>query len=268
MDNTGGGGGHEHHLDDLWAKGVFAATMTERIAMVEREPDQQPEAHEPASEGARKELARTPWKPDSERQAMEAGMCGARTRTGGTCTNRKGKKTDHLGYGRCAFHCGSTPNGNQAVEQERVMSEIAHLFAAERIECNDPLEGLAEAERRARTMGRVLEKTASELERWWGPNHLGDAVPHVAVDLLGQWTDKSARISKLAIDAGLDERRVKLAERQGEMLAQVLRGFLESLQSALVAAGAPESLVCQVWSNEVPGIVRLALQQASEEDVS
>ncbi len=77
---------------------------------------------------------------------------------------------------------------------------------------------------------------------------------------------KAARISKLAIDAGLDERRVKLAERQGEMLAQVLRGFLQSLQSALVAAGAPESLVCRVWSNEVPGIVRLALQQASEEE--
>lgn len=35
--------------------------------------------------------------------------CGARTRSGGTCQNRAGFGTDHVGSGRCKFHGGATP---------------------------------------------------------------------------------------------------------------------------------------------------------------
>jgi hypothetical protein len=66
-------------------------------------------------------------------------------------------------------------------------------------------------------------------------------------------------------DAGVEEHRVRLAERQGEMLARDLRVLLEAVLSALVAAGAPEELVRQVWSSEVPGLVRRALGVASGE---
>ncbi len=145
------------------------------------------------------------------------------------------------------------------------MNEIAGLVAAERIETDDPMAGLAEAQRRAQTMARVLDRMVGELEALWGPNHVGDTVPHVAFSLLGQWNDKSARISKLAIDAGVEEHRVKLAERQGEMLARVLQGFLEAVLLRLVAAGLPEDVVRRVWSEDLPPLFRRALGEASGE---
>ena len=35
--------------------------------------------------------------------------CGAKTRKGGKCTQRKGHKTDHTGQGKCWLHGGATP---------------------------------------------------------------------------------------------------------------------------------------------------------------
>ena len=40
---------------------------------------------------------------------MDVPRCGARTRSGGSCRNKAGKGTDHVGKGRCKFHGGATP---------------------------------------------------------------------------------------------------------------------------------------------------------------
>lgn len=41
--------------------------------------------------------------------------------------------------------------------------------------------------------------------------------------------ERRAKFAKLAIDAGIAERQVRLAERQGELIAQVIRGVLADL---------------------------------------
>lgn len=207
----------------------------------------------------------TPWTPEAEQEAMERGKCGGKTRKGTVCMNPKGKRTGHLGYGRCGFHTGATRNGNKAAEMERVNTEIARLLEAERIETDDPIAGLAEAERRARTWVRVLERMTADLESLWAENHHGEQVPHVAFDLMGQWNDKSARTSKLAIDAGLEERQHALEQRQGEALTVVLRGFFGDVALALVAAGLPEEVVRRVWSTDLPVLFRKAIGEASGE---
>ncbi len=92
------------------------------------------------------------------------------------------------------------------------------------------------------------------------------AAPHVLVVMYNDERERLVRWAKACRDAGVEEHRVKLAERQGELLAQVLRVFLEGLLAALVSAGAPEPLVRQVWTSEVPGIVRRALGEASGEE--
>lgn len=145
------------------------------------------------------------------------------------------------------------------------MSEIALLMEAERILTDDPVSGLAEAERRARTMARVLDKVVSNLDEWWGENSKGETVPHVAVDLLGEWNDKNARTSKLAIDAGLDERRQASIEAQGQMLADVLRLVFVAVQNRLIAEAVSEEVVKRVWSEHLPGIVRHAIGEATGE---
>jgi hypothetical protein len=71
------------------------------------------------------------------------------------------------------------------------------------------------------------------------------------VDLEIRYSDRVASWSALAIKAGLEERRVKLAERQGELIAQVLRSVMRSPALAL--------------SQEQRDVLPLVIEQAWEE---
>lgn len=64
-------------------------------------------------------------------------------------------------------------------------------------------------------------------EALYGPDHLGDLAPHVLLKMYNEERDRLVRYSKIAVDAGIAERAVRLAERQGEMLAQVVNAVLE-----------------------------------------
>ena len=46
---------------------------------------------------------------------------------------------------------------------------------------------------------------------------------------LGDWLDRAARMSRAVLDLKLDERRVKLAEAQGQLVADVIRAVLTEL---------------------------------------
>jgi hypothetical protein len=45
----------------------------------------------------------------------------------------------------------------------------------------------------------------------------------------GEWIDRSAKHAKLALDAGVKGRRVRIAEAQGELLASVIKAILGDL---------------------------------------
>jgi hypothetical protein len=42
----------------------------------------------------------------------------------------------------------------------------------------------------------------------------------------GEWIDRSAKHAKRALDAGVEERKVRIAEQQGELIPQVIRSIL------------------------------------------
>lgn len=57
------------------------------------------------------------------------------------------------------------------------------------------------------------------------------------------WQDERKHLvvtSKAALDAGIDERRVRLAESQGAMVADVMKRIGEAILAALLSAGMPE----------------------------
>lgn len=67
------------------------------------------------------------------------------------------------------------------------------------------------------------------------------------VDLYGQERDRLVRISKVTLDAGVEERRVQLAESQGALVAGVIRRILVRLnlspeQEVLVGTVVPSEL--------------------------
>lgn len=61
----------------------------------------------------------------SGNKVQGAGICGAKTRSGGKCKKQAGWGTDHLGSGRCRLHGGAstgakTPEGKQKVAQNAI----------------------------------------------------------------------------------------------------------------------------------------------------
>lgn len=88
------------------------------------------------------------------------------------------------------------------------------------------------------------------------------AAPHVLVTMYNEERERLVKWAKACRDAGVEESRVRLAERQGEMLATVLRTLLASLQAALVAAGLSKEVVILVIREQGPGLVRQSLSVA------
>lgn len=81
---------------------------------------------------------------------------------------------------------------------------------------------------------------------------------HVIVAMYDEERERLVRWAKACRDAGVDERRVQLAEDQGRMIAAVLRGALEGALQLVVGLLDPAvaTVVRERWAAEVPGIVR------------
>ncbi len=103
------------------------------------------------------------------------------------------------------------------------------MLSQQRIEIDnvDPLEILLHQLGWASGAARALGRLVSELEEIHGPNHAGIAVPHVLVRMWSEERDRAARLAKMAIDAGLAEKQVRLAERQAQIMAQIFTTVLD-----------------------------------------
>lgn len=200
--------------------------------------------------------------------APTAMTCRAKTRKGGQCGRPAGWGTDHVGAGACKLHGGATPTGQVHgvvhlarresvamgyplnIEPHEALLECIRIsagevqYASERIAELDPSEIVGPV---ITTRPRKQEKGAeSAVERV--EEHEGPAL-HIWIKVRGHAMDRLVNYSKVAIAAGIEERRVKVAEQQGELLAQAIRGVLAELG----VGDRPE----------VPGIVRKHLTAIS-----
>lgn len=155
--------------------------------------------------------------------------CGAKLTSGkGTCRHMKGWGTDHLGFGQCKKHGGSTTNGNKAAIREQVAS-----FATEAD--IDPLDVLLRTIRLSwgaiQWTTQALGQTEYQLAEAVRAGNLDRTITLERRFLLlqqmhGEWIDRAAKHAKLALDAGIDERRVQVEENVIDMLAKVIQAFV------------------------------------------
>lgn len=173
-----------------------------------------------------------------------AAHCGAtRHQAGGPCCHPKGFRTGHAGSGNCFLHGGSTQNGRKAAEREMQMAALRKLGVP--VE-TDPQQALLSqvweaAGNVAFLRGRVQELetpplTLAEagvsdqaLPRLYGPDHLGDNRPHVLWSMYNEERERLAKICKLAIDAGIAERSIAIAEQQADAMVAVVARVLDSM---------------------------------------
>lgn len=136
-----------------------------------------------------------------KRRANGVPMCEGTNRQGGPCGNTAGFRTKHPGWGNCAFHGGSTRNGEAHAARLQAQAEAGRLGAEVPI---DPGEALALA---VRLVGGEVEWLRRKLREVEADE---EADPRVLAGAFSAAVERLARVSKLAADAGIDERRLEL----------------------------------------------------------
>lgn len=193
-------------------------------------------------------------------------QCKAHRRNGDQCGNHAIK-----GGEVCRMHGGSIPAVKAKAAQrvaERKAEAAMKLFAAP-VDI-DPANALLELVQwtagevrywRAE-VAQIAEQTPDQLT-WGKTTHedgytsgeqggpfektVTEAVPPVAYRMLESAQDRLAKYAAAALRAGVEERRVRLAEDQGALVAQVIRRILDRLdlaewQAELVSTVVPEEL--------------------------
>lgn len=195
-------------------------------------------------------------------EGRDSRYCGARKRQGeGHCTRPAGWGTTHVGEGPCKLHGGSTwsvsKGSHLRLVEKRIQAEMATYGVPLDVSPADALLSVVH-----RTAGHVkwLGDCIAELDPevlTWGVTQIKTggqdggtteaAEPHVLLKLYQQERDRLIKASAEAIRCGIEERRVKLAESQGALVAGVIRAILGDLQltaeqQAMVSEVVPRRL--------------------------
>ena len=166
--------------------------------------------------------------------------CGAQRMNqapGVTCQRPAGAGTSHPGVGHCSRHCGSTPNGERAAQAEIARRAVLKFALApeEEIPSLDPREVLAEELHRSHCVVLGLDRRINELAEIHGPTfhatgkRTGEAKPHVEWVM---WQEARSHLKSIAVEchrAGIEVFYATLADRQAELVAEVLRASLREL---------------------------------------
>jgi hypothetical protein len=147
-------------------------------------------------------------------------LCGAKKKNGEPCRAFAGQGTEHAGVGRCRWHLGNTEAHRKHAVKLKAEQEVqkARGVFGQKIPV-EPTEAMLS----------VLHLSAGQLA--WLHDELAEQEDKRSFDgqvLMRLWNDERdrvARISKAALDAGVAERHIKLAERYGEAIATVLRAI-------------------------------------------
>ena len=165
--------------------------------------------------------------------------CGANTKRGAVCGKPAGWGTPYR-HGRCKLHGGATPTHLRAA-QRREAERAVELFGLPREV--DPHEALLEEVHRAAGHVAWLGEVVGDLDKNEVVHGIVRTVQHpdgtrtvearaginVWVKLYREARDRLVWVAKAAIDAGVAEHQVRLAEGQAQQLAQLMRAILTDL---------------------------------------
>jgi hypothetical protein len=181
-----------------------------------------------------------------------AELCGAKTKSkAGTCQKAKGWGTDHLGVGRCKFHGGASPQAQVAGVVELARREA--IVMGQPIDI-DPHEAILQAVRIAwgevtycseriadldtAVVQPLAEKTRplshgkdgeSSSETVTEVTTSRDAKLHIWVEARHAALDRAVTYSKIALAAGIEERKVRIAEAEAQLLAEAFKEFAKAM---------------------------------------
>ncbi|HWF25149.1 MAG TPA: hypothetical protein VG275_06870 [Solirubrobacteraceae bacterium] len=195
---------------------------------------------------------RPPKQPSRER-------CGAKTRKGTPCDHEPGWGTQHPGAGKCRLHGGAEAHAQVnglvqlarremavmgqplSIEPQEAILECIRIaagevsYASERISELDLEDAVGPVTTHSlrRTVadpaaldGEIDKESKSELV---ADTRAGPPALHIWIQVRQRAMDRLVQYSFWALKAGIEERRVRIAEQQGMLLAQAIQGILREL---------------------------------------
>lgn len=134
--------------------------------------------------------------------------------------------------------------GSRPVDPATALLELVHGTAAEVDYWRSEVAALGEDE----VVGLGVTKTEVGQEKGQPTDvETREVAPHIAYRMLIEAQDRLARYAALALKAGVEERRVRLAESQGALVA----GLIERVLDRLDLSPAQRSLVGEVVPAEL-----------------
>ncbi len=184
-------------------------------------------------------------------------QCGALKGNGEPCKQAAGLGTDHLGWGKCKFHGGTSPSHVAKAHRDAAAEMVRTLGLDVRI---DPHRALLEE------LWRTAGHVAWLRERIEGLVDPGSDdllymteigfKPRAYLDVYHREREHLAKVAKMCLDAGVAERQVRIAEEQGALVAQAIRAILADLE------------LTEEQTEKAPGIVRRHLSAIPTEEAS
>lgn len=157
--------------------------------------------------------------------------CGAKLHgRDGTCSLPAGWGTPHKGYGRCRKHFGNAPTVARTAEAERVEREArAELARLDVTPVDNAIEELQALAGGGLAWERAIGDMVNELTSIrYESEHGGEQLP-AEVALLERALDRCERVLVAMARLNLDERLVRLTDRQAQLVTEVLKGALDDL---------------------------------------
>jgi len=204
----------------------------------ETEEDKALPRNQQSAKSRRKREPRTSFQPGYQEGPVGDKTCGARKEEGSRCSRAAGWGTDHVGYGPCKYHLGSTPTGRKASAYE--MAGELMVFYGSPIDTN-PIEALLDEVSRTaghvawlgQVIGRFNVPLEEEVDKKGGITVRRPAGIPPEVDgwikMYQSERNQLVRVSKAALDAGVNERLVQIAEHQATKFANAIETILDEL---------------------------------------
>lgn len=195
-----------------------------------------PDRHKKANELRKKD---SDYAPDKHPRDTDGNpICGARKKSkkgGPLCTLPAGYRTDHKGYGKCSFHGGNTPTLRTSAAKYiggEIIDRMTMAYGYGSPIKITPVEALLQEVRRT---GGHVAWLADRIQLWEMTDEDGKLTKPITevqqqwIDLYHQERQNLVKVAKQALDAGVNERKIRLAERQGEMMIAALNMAFEQL---------------------------------------
>lgn len=175
------------------------------------------------------------------RAGPDVELCGAQRTDqppGVTCRQRAGWGTPHPGIGWCKRHSGSTPSGVRSAQHQIARQAVTRLMLIDPDEIGeiDARDVLAEELWRSRAavavLGALVNNLAPVSGGLYGPlrhpdgSPTGRALPHVLWVMLSDERRHLRAVASDAAKAGVEARRIELAEATAQLVADVIRAVL------------------------------------------